>query len=106
LLRRIQRPPEGIPSRKGRRYGRTGEIQTSGVGFAGGGGIFISLFDGKYTTCVNRYDQCWGFIHGIETVLNHKHRNPCVRLMVAGPGDLVATEGALFLSNALAMAAR
>jgi hypothetical protein len=57
------------------RDGDTGEqvgcIQTFGVGFAGSGGIFISLFDAKYTACVNRYDECWGFVHGIETVLNH-----------------------------------
>jgi hypothetical protein len=50
---------------------QVGYIETFGVGFAGGGGIFVSLFDGKYATCVNRYDQCWGFVHGIETVLNH-----------------------------------
>jgi hypothetical protein len=44
---------------------RVGHIQTGAVG------LDVDLFDGKYTASVNRYDQCWGFVKGVETVLNH-----------------------------------
>jgi hypothetical protein len=48
-----------------------GSIQSDGVGFAGYGGIDVSLFDGKYSITVNRYEECWGFVKGVEAVLNH-----------------------------------
>ena len=35
------------------------------------GGIYISLFGGKYQTLVNRYDAAQGFVLGVECVLNH-----------------------------------
>jgi hypothetical protein len=50
---------------------QVGSIQSDGVGFAGYGGIDISLFDGKYRTTVNRYEECWGFVQGVQAVLNH-----------------------------------
>jgi hypothetical protein len=48
-----------------------GHIQSNGVGFAGHGGIYVSLFGGKYTITANRFDECWGFMKGVEAVLNH-----------------------------------
>jgi len=52
-----------------------GRIKSLGVGFSGygdggHGGIEISLFDGTYTITVNRREECWGFIKGVEAVLN------------------------------------
>jgi hypothetical protein len=35
---------------------QVGTIQSDGVGFAGYGGIDISLFGGKYAITVNRYE--------------------------------------------------
>ena len=29
------------------------------------------MFDGKYQKTVNTYDQCWGFVKGVEAVLRH-----------------------------------
>ncbi len=54
---------------------RIGTIKSLGVGFSGYGdggygGIEISLFDGAYTAKVTRYDECVGFVKGIEAVLN------------------------------------
>jgi hypothetical protein len=51
-----------------------GNIDVNGVGFSGGGGsseggIEVSLFGGKYARTVNRYG--WGFVKGVEAVLNH-----------------------------------
>jgi hypothetical protein len=59
-----------------------GHIQSHGVGFENNGGIDISMFDGKYTASVNRYDACVGFVLGVETVLNHmtKIGAPAARL--------------------------
>ena len=55
--------------------GRTvGHIRTNGVGFGNTGGIEVSLFDGKYRTEVNRFEECWGFVRGVQTVLNHMTR--------------------------------
>jgi hypothetical protein len=50
---------------------KVGLIQSAGVGFAGFGGISISLFGGKYTAQLHRYEECWGFVKGVEAVLNH-----------------------------------
>ena len=59
---------------------KVGEISSEGVGTYRYGGITISLFGGKYTTTVRRYDQCWGFVKGVEAVLDHMigkaHRIP------------------------------
>jgi hypothetical protein len=43
-----------------------GSIQTEGVE----GPIRISLF-GKYHASLNRYEQCVGFVKGVEAVLNN-----------------------------------
>ncbi len=50
---------------------QVGGIQRDGVGFSGNGGIEVSLFGGKYAITVNRYEECWGFVRGVEAVLNH-----------------------------------
>jgi hypothetical protein len=34
-------------------------------------GIHINLFDGKYTTTVPCFEECRGFVEGVEKVLNH-----------------------------------
>ena len=52
-----------------------GNIKSLGVGFSGYGdggygGIEICLFDGAYTITVNRYEECWGFVKGVEAALN------------------------------------
>lgn len=31
----------------------------------------VSLFDGKYSATVDTHDQAWGFVKGVEAVLNH-----------------------------------
>ena len=49
---------------------QVGLIQYDGVGFGGSGGIDVSLFGGKYAISVNQYDECWGFVKGVEAVLN------------------------------------
>jgi hypothetical protein len=48
-----------------------GHIMSNGVGFNNYGGIDITLFGGKYRYTAERYDECWGFVKGVETVLNH-----------------------------------
>jgi hypothetical protein len=35
-----------------------------------GGGIEVSLFDDTYQIMVNRYEEAWGFVKGVEVVLN------------------------------------
>jgi hypothetical protein len=51
---------------------KVGYIRSNGVGYSyGGGGIFITLFDGKYSDTLNKFEECWGFIKGVEAVLNH-----------------------------------
>ena len=50
---------------------KVGYVISHGVGFAGYGGIDICLFGGKYQGIVNTYNECWAFIKGVETVLNH-----------------------------------
>ena len=47
-----------------------GSIRSDGVGFAGGGGIEVSLFGGKYAITVKSSEQCRGFVNGVEAVLN------------------------------------
>jgi hypothetical protein len=45
------------------------------VGFIASGrqspGIHISLFDGRYTTTVSCFEECRGFVEGVEKVLDH-----------------------------------
>ena len=48
-----------------------GYISSDGVGFAGFGGIYISLFGDRYRTTVNTYQQCCGVVKGVELVLSH-----------------------------------
>ena len=43
----------------------------SSNGVFSGGGINVSLFDGKYGITVNSYGECCGFVRGVEAVLNH-----------------------------------
>jgi len=43
----------------------------NGVGFSGEGGIEIDLFDGNFKMTVNSYGECFGFVKGVEAVLNH-----------------------------------
>jgi hypothetical protein len=47
-----------------------GFIRSNGVGFTNTGGIEISLFDEKYRATLNRREECWGFLKGVEAVLN------------------------------------
>jgi hypothetical protein len=49
---------------------KIGFIHPYGVG-AYGGGIQVSLLHGKYTAHLNRYEECAGFVKGVEAVLNH-----------------------------------
>jgi hypothetical protein len=49
---------------------RVGEISCDGVGFAGSGGILISLFGERYSATVHSLHECRGFIRGVETALN------------------------------------
>jgi|tagenome__1003787_1003787.scaffolds.fasta_scaffold20277220_1 hypothetical protein len=51
-----------------------GSIRTNAVGLGNGGGIAVSLFDGKYQTEVKSKDECRGFILGVQAVLNHMTR--------------------------------
>ena len=46
-----------------------GHIQSDGVGPDRSGGIGVNLFNGKYVISVRKYDQCWGFVKGVEAVL-------------------------------------
>jgi hypothetical protein len=48
-----------------------GYIRSNGVGFSNYGGIDITLFDGKYVRTVNTYQECYGFVQGVQAVLNH-----------------------------------
>jgi hypothetical protein len=48
-----------------------GYIDSAGTGYAGFGGMRVSLFDGKYTAQLNRKAECKGFVRGVEAVLNH-----------------------------------
>lgn len=31
----------------------------------------VSLFDGKYSASLDTHDAAWGFVKGVEAVLNH-----------------------------------
>lgn len=48
-----------------------GDIMPSGTGFERYGGIDIALFDGKYCLTAHTYEECVGFVKGVEAVLNH-----------------------------------
>lgn len=48
-----------------------GYIRTEGSGPASFGGIWVSLFGGKYSITVHKYEECWGFVNGVEAVLRH-----------------------------------
>ena len=34
-------------------------------------GRFVSLFDGKYSASLDTHDAAWGFVKGVEAVLDH-----------------------------------
>ncbi len=50
---------------------QVGHINAYGSQIGGGGGISISLFGDKYLGHVNTYQECVGFVKGVESVLNH-----------------------------------
>jgi hypothetical protein len=64
---------------------KVGLICSNGVGRYRGG-ISVELFDGKYRAQLKRYDECLGFVRGVEAVLNHmlpaKKKKPRPKLMV------------------------
>ena len=41
--------------------------------------IRVSLFGGKYAMTVNSYEECWGFVKGVEAVLDHATHIPKLR---------------------------
>lgn len=45
-----------------------GIIRSSGRPY--GHGIHVSLF-GKYKSTIHSGEECWGFVKGVEAVLNH-----------------------------------
>jgi hypothetical protein len=69
-----------VPQFDGRKWGHkevtddtgkvVGHIRCDGTGFAGSGGIEVSLFDGKYWAIVSSRPECCGFVRGVEAVLN------------------------------------
>jgi hypothetical protein len=48
-----------------------GYLRSEGTGFEGFGGIHVSLFDGRYKRTLHRFEECSGFVWGVEAVLNH-----------------------------------
>lgn len=48
-----------------------GSIRVGGTGFGNFGGMDVSLFDGKYRAELHKYDECVGFVRGVQAVLNH-----------------------------------
>jgi hypothetical protein len=48
-----------------------GHVVSYGVGFYNTGGIRVSLLDGKYSGEFDSRKACWGFVKGVEAVLNH-----------------------------------
>ena len=54
---------------------RVGYVRSSGVGFGNSGGIWISMFGGKYSDRLNRFEECFGFMKGVESVLGYTQRH-------------------------------
>jgi len=54
---------------------QVGYISAPGAGMYNRRGINVSLFGDKYKVKVNGYDECIGFVKGVETVLNHVTRH-------------------------------
>jgi hypothetical protein len=50
---------------------KVGYIRSCGVGPDSSGGMYIALFGERYVGHVNRYEECKGFVQGVEVVLNH-----------------------------------
>jgi hypothetical protein len=50
---------------------KVGYMRAGGVGFGGSGGIFISLSGEKYCKYFNRFEECYGFMKGVEAALNY-----------------------------------
>ena len=48
-----------------------GCVVSFGVGYYNTGGLRVSLFDGKYVGTFDNRRACWGFVKGVEEVLNH-----------------------------------
>lgn len=51
------------------------------------GGIEVSLFDGKYRTNVSTYQECFGFIKGVDVVLSHMTHSPHIPHQDVIPSD-------------------
>jgi len=54
---------------------KVGYLRARGVGFGNSGGITVSLFGDKYWGELNRYEECYGFMRGVEAVLQHALRH-------------------------------
>jgi hypothetical protein len=49
---------------------KVGVVYSLGVGTDRNGGIYVDLFDGKYTANrIHKMDEAWGFVKGVEAVL-------------------------------------
>jgi hypothetical protein len=69
-----------VPQFDGRKWGQkevtdetgktVGHVRCEGTGFAGSGGIEVTLFDGKYRAVVTSRPECCGFVSGVQSVLN------------------------------------
>ena len=46
-----------------------GTVFSHGTGMDRSGGIRVSLFGGKYSILVQKKDEAWGFVKGVEEVL-------------------------------------
>ena len=49
-------------------------------------GIHISLFDGKYFSIATTYEECFGFVSGVQAVLNHMTASEYIKPKVV-PAD-------------------
>jgi hypothetical protein len=54
---------------------KVGYMRARGVGFGNRGGITVSLFGDKYWEELNRYEERFGFIKGVEAVLKYTQRH-------------------------------
>jgi hypothetical protein len=71
-----------------------GTISCEGLGSDRYGGIYVSLFGDKYRVGFHRYDECVGFVRGVETVLNRVARDfteiPGIRQAITRKQDKAA----------------
>jgi len=54
---------------------KVGSVRANGVGFGNHGGIVVSLFGGKYWAELNRFEECYGFMKGVEAVLRYTQQH-------------------------------